>query len=40
MNSINEKSLEKIDISKVEKILENYKNTRGAVIPILQKVQA
>src|SRR3990170_5721675 len=31
---------ETIDLSKVEKILEDYKNTRGAVIPILQKAQA
>jgi NADH-quinone oxidoreductase E subunit len=31
---------ETIDLSKVERILEDYKNTRGAVIPILQKVQA
>jgi NADH:ubiquinone oxidoreductase subunit E len=28
-----------IDLSKVEKILNDYKNTRGAVIPVLQKVQ-
>jgi len=31
---------ETIDLSKVERILEYYKNTRGAVIPILQKAQA
>ncbi|MBM2834180.1 MAG: nuoE 4 [Candidatus Brocadiaceae bacterium] len=31
---------ETIDLSKVEKILDDYKNTRGAVIPILQKAQA
>ncbi len=28
------------DLSKTEKILEKYKNARGAVIPILQMVQA
>ena len=29
-----------IDLSKVEKVLEKYKNVRGALIPILQAVQA
>lgn len=28
------------DLSKIEKILEKYKNVRGAVIPVLQIVQA
>lgn len=28
------------DFSKVEKVLEKYKNARGAVIPILQMTQA
>lgn len=38
----NEQSIkdETIDFSKVEKILEKYKDTRGALIPILQFVQA
>jgi NADH-quinone oxidoreductase subunit E len=29
-----------IDLSKIEKILEKYKNVRGALIPVLQMVQA
>ncbi|HHT9111676.1 MAG TPA: NADH-quinone oxidoreductase subunit NuoE, partial [Candidatus Brocadiaceae bacterium] len=28
-----------IDLSKVEKILSDYKNARGVIIPVLQKVQ-
>ena len=28
-----------LDLSKVEQVLEKYKNTRGALIPILQSVQ-
>jgi NADH-quinone oxidoreductase subunit E len=28
------------DLSKIEKILEKYKNVRGALIPVLQMVQA
>ncbi len=42
MNAIHEKSHqgETIDLSGVERILEKYKNTRGALIPILQTVQA
>jgi len=31
---------ETLDLSKVEKVLEKYKNVRGALIPILQVVQA
>lgn len=42
MNTRKEQSArgETVDLSKVEKILEKYKNARGAVIPILQMVQA
>ena len=39
---MNEQSTNKetVDLSKVEKVLEKYKDVRGAVIPILQKTQA
>ena len=43
MNTIKEKAAvqdKTMDLSKVEQILEKYKNVRGAVIPILQVVQA
>lgn len=42
IKKINEQSAqhEAIDFSKVEKVLEKYKNVRGAVIPALQMVQA
>lgn len=42
MNTRKEQSArsETVDLSKIEKILEKYKNARGAVIPILQMVQA
>lgn len=30
---------EEVDLSELEKILEDYKGKRGAVIPVLQKVQ-
>lgn len=30
---------ETLDLSKIEKVLEEYKNVRGGIIPILQKVQ-
>jgi NADH-quinone oxidoreductase subunit E len=38
----NEQSIknETVDLSKVEKVLEKYRDTRGALIPILQVVQA
>ncbi|MDN3510502.1 MAG: NADH-quinone oxidoreductase subunit NuoE [Candidatus Jettenia sp. CY-1] len=41
MNTTNEKSIqgEAIDLSKVEKAVEKYKNVKGALIPILQMVQ-
>ncbi len=42
MKTANEKSLQcqTVNLSIIEKLLNEYKNTRGAVIPILQKVQA
>ncbi|MCF6157010.1 MAG: NADH-quinone oxidoreductase subunit NuoE [wastewater metagenome] len=42
METVNEKRIqgESIDLSGVEEILEKYKGVRGALIPILQQVQA
>ena len=42
MNTIKEQSVqnETLDLSKIEKVLEKYENVRGAVIPVLQIVQA
>lgn len=40
MEAINEKQEQKLDLSIIERILDGYKNVRGATIPILQKVQA
>lgn len=42
MNTVSEKSLqnESVDLSIIEKILEKYQGSRGALIPILQQVQA
>ncbi|HHT9130712.1 MAG TPA: NADH-quinone oxidoreductase subunit NuoE [Candidatus Brocadiaceae bacterium] len=42
MEITNEKSLQDqtVDLSIIESLLEEYKNARGAVIPILQKAQA
>jgi NADH-quinone oxidoreductase subunit E len=31
---------ETVDLSKVKKILKNYENVNGALIPVLQKIQA
>ncbi len=41
MNTANEKSVENetVDLSKMEKIFEKYKNVKGALIPILQFAQ-
>ena len=42
MNTIKEQSVqnETLDLSTIEKVLEKYENVRGAVIPVLQIVQA
>ncbi|MBF8277642.1 MAG: dehydrogenase subunit, partial [Candidatus Brocadiaceae bacterium] len=41
MTTTKEKSFqtEEVDLSELEIILENYKGKRGAIIPVLQKVQ-